>query len=87
MATSSVLPAYAELQCFSHYTFLRGASSPEQLVARAATLGYHALAIVDECTVAGVVKAHVAAKELGLKLLIGRQITVTPRTAARPSAC
>ncbi len=84
MAPPSVLPAYAELQRFSHYTFLRGASAPEQLVARAAALGYHALAIADECTVAGVVKAHVAAKEAGLHLLVGSQMTVTPEDGSAP---
>jgi len=85
MATvPSVLPAYAELQCVSHYTFLHGSSGPEQLVERAAALGYHALAIADECTVAGVVKAHQAAKEAGLKLLIGSQMTVTPEDGSPP---
>ncbi len=73
-----ILPAYAELQCLSHFTFLRGASSPEQIVQRASTLGYHALAVTDECTLAGVVKAHVAAKILGVKLIIGSQMLVTP---------
>ena len=67
----SILPAYAELQCLSHFTFLRGASAPEQLVQRAQTLGYHALSVTDECTLAGVVKAHVAAKNLGVKLIVG----------------
>ena len=64
-----VLPDYAELQVFSHYTFLRGASAPEQLVARAAKLGYASIAITDECTLAGVVKAHIAAKEFGIHLV------------------
>lgn len=78
MATTSQLPAYAELQTLSHYTFLRGASSPESLVQRAVELGYHSLAITDECTLVGVVKAHVEAKKLGLHLIIGSQIEVTP---------
>ena len=78
MKNPSFIPEYAELQCYSHYTFLRGASAPEQLVQRAAKLGYHSLAITDECTLAGVVKAHVEAKKLGLKLLIGSQIRITP---------
>ena len=68
---------YAELHCLSHYTFLRGASAPDELVGRAVTCGYHALAITDECSLAGVVKAHVAAKELGLKLIIGSELTLT----------
>jgi error-prone DNA polymerase len=77
-APAPVLPDYAELQVLSHFTFLRGASAPEQLVARAAKLGYSAIAIADECTLAGVVKAHITAKELGLHLVIGSQMTVTP---------
>jgi error-prone DNA polymerase len=77
-APAPVLPDYAELQVLSHFTFLRGASAPEQLVARAAKLGYAAIAITDECTLAGVVKAHITAKELGLHLVIGSQMTVTP---------
>lgn len=69
-----MLPAYAELHCLSNFTFLRGASHPEELVARAHELGYAALAITDECSLAGVVRAHVAAKEAGLKLIIGAEI-------------
>ncbi|QKT04742.1 error-prone DNA polymerase [Ectothiorhodospiraceae bacterium 2226] len=66
-------PDYAELHCLSNFTFLRGASHPDELVAQAATLGYRALALTDECSVAGVVRAHVAAKEHGLQLLIGSE--------------
>lgn len=64
---------YAELHCISNFTFLRGASHPEELVAKAHELGYSALAVTDECSLAGVVRAHVAAKEVGLKLLIGSE--------------
>ncbi len=56
------LPAYAELHCRSNFSFLTGASHPEELVARAAQLGYAAIAITDECSVAGVVRAHEEAK-------------------------
>ena len=70
---ASALPAYAELHCVSNFTFLRGASHPEELAARAAQLGYAALAITDECSLAGVVRAHVAAKEHNLKLIIGAE--------------
>src|SRR5690348_2476321 len=84
MATSSILPAYAELQTYSHYSFLRGASSPEALVVRAAALGYAALAITDECSLAGVVKAHVEAKEHGLHLIVGSQMLVTPNDGGAP---
>src|ERR1700742_4645668 len=64
---------YAELHCLSNFTFLRGASHPQELVERASILGYRAIAITDECSVAGVVRAHVAAKLLRLKLLIGAE--------------
>jgi error-prone DNA polymerase len=65
---------YAELRCLSNFSFLCGASHPDELVAQAHALGYRALAITDECSVAGVVRAHVAAKEVGLKLIIGSEI-------------
>jgi len=71
-----MIPGYAELHCLTSYSFLRGASSPEELVHRASELGYRALAITDECSVAGIVRAHVAAKELGLKLIVGTEMTL-----------
>ncbi|NQV87433.1 MAG: PHP domain-containing protein, partial [Woeseiaceae bacterium] len=61
---------YAELHALSNFTFLRGASHPEELVKTAATLGYEALAITDECSMSGIVRAHALAKEAGLKKLI-----------------
>jgi len=64
-------PAYAELFCFSNFTFLHGASHAQELVERAAQLGYAGIAITDECSLAGVVRAHDAAKEVGLPLVIG----------------
>jgi error-prone DNA polymerase len=64
---------YAELHCISNFSFLRGASHPEELVERAAALEYDALAITDECSVAGMVRAHTAAKQSGLKLLVGSE--------------
>ena len=72
----SALPDYAELHCVSNFSFLRGASHPEELAARAAALGYTALAITDECSLAGVVRAHVAAKAHQLKLLIGAEFRI-----------
>jgi len=75
-SASPTLPEYAELQCLSNFSFLRGASHPEELVERASQLGYAALALTDECSMAGVVRAHVAAKAQGLKLLIGSQFEV-----------
>ncbi|WP_278249377.1 error-prone DNA polymerase [Hylemonella gracilis] len=77
MATAgSTLPAYAELHALSNFSFQRGASQPEELVARAHALGYSALAITDECSMAGVVRAHGEAKRLGLGLLIGAELRV-----------
>ncbi|MGE0582814.1 MAG: error-prone DNA polymerase [Steroidobacteraceae bacterium] len=64
---------YAELHCLSNFTFLRGASHPQELVKRAHGLGYGALAITDECSVAGVVRAHLAAKACGLPLIVGAE--------------
>jgi error-prone DNA polymerase len=65
---------YAELHALSNFTFLRGASHPEELVETAAELGYAALAITDECSMSGIVRAHSAAKEFGLrKLIIGSE--------------
>jgi error-prone DNA polymerase len=77
-----LLPEYAELRCISNFTFLRGASSPEELVARARKLGYSAIAITDECSLAGVVRAHVAAKQEGMALLLGAQFCIQPRDAS-----
>ncbi len=71
------LPDYAELWCLSAFSFLRGASMPNELVERAYELGYSALALNDECSMAGMVRAHVAAKEAGLKLLVGSQFEVS----------
>jgi error-prone DNA polymerase len=65
---------YAELHSLSNFSFLRGASQPEELVAQAKALNYSALALTDECSLAGVVRAHVAAKEHGLPLIIGTEL-------------
>ena len=66
-------PRYAELHCLSNFTFLRGASHPHELVERADALGYSALALTDECSVAGVVRAHMAARNRRLKLIVGAE--------------
>ena len=78
METSPVFPAYAELHCLSSFSFQRGASQPEELVQRAAALGYQALAITDECSVAGVVRAHAEVRKhkLKLQLLLGAEFSV-----------
>lgn len=64
---------YAELHCISNFSFLRGASHPQELVQRAHELGYQALALTDECSVAGVVRAWEACRELALKLIVGAE--------------
>ncbi len=69
---------YAELQCSSNFSFLRGASHPGELVAQAKALGLAAIGIADRNTVAGVVRAHAAAKKEGLKLLVGARIDLVP---------
>ncbi|MCF7532894.1 error-prone DNA polymerase [Pseudomonas petrae] len=67
---------YAELHCLSNFSFQRGASSAKELFERAKLHGYQALAITDECTLAGIVRAWQAAKECELPLIIGSEITV-----------
>ncbi len=66
---------YAELHAKTNFSFLEGASHPDELICRAAELGYRALAITDRNSLAGVVRAHGAAKEEGVKLIIGAEIT------------
>jgi error-prone DNA polymerase len=63
--------AFAELHCLSNYSFLHGASHPEELVQQAVELGYEAIAITDECSFAGLVKAHMTARTFGIKLIVG----------------
>ncbi|MCZ8218929.1 MAG: error-prone DNA polymerase [Acidovorax sp.] len=67
------LPGYAELHCLSNFSFQRGASHPPELVERAAKLGYQALALTDECSVAGVVRAWKSAQQTGLHLIVGSE--------------
>src|SRR5947209_19599636 len=77
--TAAATP-YAELHCCTNFSFLEGASHADELVMRAVELGYVALGITDRESLAGVVRAHVAAKEVGLKLIIGAM--VAPSDAA-----
>src|SRR6059058_2199168 len=65
---------YAELHCKTNFSFLEGASHPDELVMRAKELGYAALAVTDRESLAGVVRAHTASKEAGLKLIIGAEV-------------
>src|SRR5919112_513638 len=67
---------YAELHCKTNFSFLEGASHPDELVHRAAELNYAALAVTDRNSLAGVVRAHGAAKTLGTKLVIGAELTL-----------
>ena len=68
---------YAELHCKSNFSFLTGASHPQELVAQAQYLGYRAIAITDECSLAGVVKAHQMAEECGIQLIIGSEFLLS----------
>ncbi|WP_202845571.1 error-prone DNA polymerase [Luteimonas saliphila] len=70
------LPAYAELHCLSDFSFLRGAASAEELFERARACGYEALAITDECSLAGIVRAFEASRATGLKLVVGSEFTL-----------
>ena len=82
-----MLPAYAELHCRSNFSFLTGASHPEELLARAAELGYEALALTDECSVAGVVRAHEELKrqrQQGLSCQQGLITGPAPHAATPP---
>jgi error-prone DNA polymerase len=83
-AVAAGLPGYAELQCQSNFSFLQGASHPEELVTRAAELDYAALAITDECSLAGAVRAHVEAKARNLPLLIGATFQLRAAPDAAP---
>jgi error-prone DNA polymerase len=66
-------PHYAELYCISNFSFLRGASHPDELVLEAAKLGYSALALTDECSLAGAMRAFTAARETQLPLILGSE--------------
>jgi error-prone DNA polymerase len=68
---------YAQLHTTTNFTFLTGASHPAEYIYQAAELGYDALAITDECSLAGVVKAFVAAEEIGFKLIIGSRFRLS----------
>ena len=66
--------SYAELHCLSDFSFQRGAASAKQLFKRAAQCGYEALAITDECSMAGIVRAHEAASDFGVRLIAGTEV-------------
>src|SRR4051794_18668899 len=73
--------SYAELQVTSHFSFLRGASSAEELFAQAAMLGIPALGVVDRNSLAGIVRAHDAAKTTGVRLVVGCRLDLEDGTA------
>ena len=66
---------YAELQATTNFSFLEGASHPHELIVRAAELGLSAIAITDRNSLAGIVRAHLAARELDVKLIVGCRLT------------
>jgi error-prone DNA polymerase len=80
----ATLPAYAELHCRSNFSFLTGASAPEELVERAAALRYAALAVTDECSLSGVVHAYEQASERGLPLIIGAEMRLEASVGGVP---
>ena len=82
------MTVYAELQITSNFSFLRGGSHPEELVLRAAELGLSAIALTDRNTLAGVVRAHLAAKEVGIRFVVGARLDLMPgeNQAARSPA-
>ncbi|WP_296173538.1 error-prone DNA polymerase [uncultured Brevundimonas sp.] len=67
---------YVELQCASHFSFLRGASSCEELFSQAAVCGLEALAVTDRNSLAGIVRAHVAARVTGVRLIVGCRLVL-----------
>ena len=73
---SASWPDYAELHCLSDFSFQRGASSADELFERAHRLGYRALAITDECSLAGIVRAWRASHAVGLPLIVGSEVQV-----------
>jgi error-prone DNA polymerase len=82
------MSGFAELVAATNFSFLRGASHAEEIVQQAAALGLKAIGIADRNTLAGVVRAHVAAKEVGIDLVVGSRLIATDsrRSAIRPTA-
>jgi error-prone DNA polymerase len=74
--SASPSPVAALLHCTSNFSFLQGASHPDELIEQAHQMGYQQIAITDECSVAGIVRAHVAAEKIGMNLIIGSQFEV-----------
>ncbi|MGI9524464.1 MAG: error-prone DNA polymerase [Hyphomicrobiaceae bacterium] len=72
--SESRTPKYAELQVITNFSFLRGGSHPHELIVAAAEKGLSAIAVADRNTLAGAVRAHIAAKEVGIKLIVGARL-------------
>src|SRR5712671_185670 len=72
---------YAELQVTTNFSFLRGAAHPDELVLTAAALGHRAIAITDRNSFAGIVRAHHAAKEVGIRLVVGCRLDLRDGTS------
>ncbi len=81
------MPSYAELEVTTNFTFLAGGSHPEELVATAKALGLAAIAVTDRNTLAGAVRAHIAAKEAGIKFIVGVRLDLqdAPSLLAYPT--
>jgi error-prone DNA polymerase len=76
LSSAAIPPVpYVELHCKTNFSFLEGTSHPDELVTEAARLGYAGMAVTDRNSLAGVVRAHVAAQKLGLKLVVGALVT------------
>src|SRR5688572_17287758 len=73
--------SYAELQVTTNFSFLRGASHPAELVVRAYELGHPAIAVADRNSLAGIVRAHQAAKEAGIRLVVGARLDLADGTS------
>src|SRR5437867_7965553 len=75
------VPRYAELQVTTNFSFLRGAAHPDELVLTAAALGHQAIAVTDRNSLAGIVRAHHAAKEVGIRLVVGCRLDLRDGTS------
>src|SRR5690349_22416072 len=71
---------YTELQVTTNFSFLRGASHPDELVEQAAALGYEQIGITDRNTLAGIVRAHGAAKDFGIRIIVGCRLELMDGT-------
>ena len=84
MRRNDARPGYAELEITTNFSFLRGGSHPEELVATAKALGLEAIAVTDRNSLAGVVRAHLAAKEVGIKFIVGTRLDLRDAPTCSP---